>query len=185
MITLPTMISIDAHYTPHKNKWANPIVDVCYDRYSLNQLNIGATAAENQLDIARNDWNNLPSQFTINKRVNSPCNNAVYAAHRADTVNAEVLVCVGSICTTNAADLPNGYVTKITTFNREKTWTTVRECDPTEALTMSYTARHEWGHWVVLTHGGIPSETVMYPNYNCINELIKPHDSNELSNLYG
>lgn len=185
-ITMP-LIPIDAHYTPYHNRWANSIVDVCYDRYSLSQLNIGATAAENQLDIARNDWNNLPSIFTINKLTNPPCNNTIYAAHRDQTVNAETIVCVNSVCTTQAEDLPAGFVTQvITTFNRDKTWTTVRECNPNNAITMSYTARHEWGHWVVLMHNSMLGDSVMYPNYNCPSrESIKPHDSSDLSNLYG
>lgn len=53
--------------------------------------------------------------------------------------------------------------------------------------TLSYVARHEFGHWVSFGHTyGLPEESVMYYQYNCNSRnSVKPADSTELSSIYG
>lgn len=67
------------------NRWSTATVDLCYDSFSLSYLDIGATAAMSQLDKARNDWNNQPSRFTLNKIDRQFCTHWNYAANHGPT----------------------------------------------------------------------------------------------------
>ncbi|MFN4337128.1 MAG: hypothetical protein ACK4FV_06070 [Candidatus Nitrosocaldus sp.] len=72
------------HYA--QRRWEGTTVNLCYDTYSLSYLRINGNTnqvnrAVNQLDIARNDWNNQPSRFTLNRIGGQYCNNWVYATN--------------------------------------------------------------------------------------------------------
>ena len=86
-ITLPTAsinsnIAYANHYTGYRLLLT--YTNVCYDSYSLALVNIDGNTnrfniVASELNQARNDWNNQPSVFTIN-RVNS-CNNWITSSY--------------------------------------------------------------------------------------------------------
>ncbi len=172
------------------NRWSTATVDLCYDSFSLSYLDIGATAAMSQLDKARNDWNNQPSRFTLNKIDRQFCTHWNYAANHGTTgPNAVTIICIGSDCT---YPFQSGYITDVDTeYNYKKDWETTRQCtnpntNPQGPFTLEYTARHEFGHWIWFKDVyDDPSTTVMYYNYSCLKDSVKPHDSVELSQVYG
>jgi hypothetical protein len=203
VLVLTILISDYAVYASHYRnlRWSGYTVNYCYDTYGLSYLKIDGyanrvTTAISEINIARNDWNNQPSRFTLNVINPQYCQNWIYAANisSAEEGSAAVaLLCVNNInnCSTDLLYLPSsGTVVKASiTFNTTKDWRTDVVCD-TQGLkkfTLNYVARHEFGHWVVFDHYfTYPGNTVMYPSYNCESRnSVKPIDSNELSQIYG
>ncbi|MEM2923776.1 MAG: hypothetical protein QW560_05130 [Candidatus Nitrosocaldus sp.] len=66
-------------------RWSGTSVDMCYDSFSLNMINIDGetnkfSTVASVLDAVRNDWNNEPSIFALN-RINSQfCSHWNYSA---------------------------------------------------------------------------------------------------------
>ncbi len=88
------------HYS--NRRWESTTVNLCYDTYGLSYLRIdgrtnNVSKATSQLDIARNDWNNQPSIFTLNRISGQYCNNWIYAANLSrgeDNTAATAMLCV-------------------------------------------------------------------------------------------
>ena len=194
---------IDHTYADHNRnlRWSGYTVNYCYDTYGLSYLWIDGqrnriSTTVNEINIARNDWNNQPSRFTLNTIQPQYCQNWIYAANitaAEEGSAAVVLLCVNDInnCATDFRYLPSsGTVVKAAiTFNTAKQWRTSVVCDTIDfsTFTLNYVARHEFGHWVVFKHYyGLPSDSVMYYAYNCYSRnSVKQIDSNELSQIYG
>ncbi|MEM2856083.1 MAG: matrixin family metalloprotease [Candidatus Nitrosocaldaceae archaeon] len=179
-------------------RWGGTTVDLCYDAYGLSSLRIDGqinqyTKVQQQIDIARNDWNNLPSRFTLNKvRSDQWCINWVYGANRGyNGPAAETMLCINSVstCYYSFDNMPSDNIVKAAvTFNTYDSWSTTRECtswaDEDGPWTLNYVARHEFGHWVAFKHTATVS--VMYYLYNCnYRDSIKQHDSDSLTSIYG
>ena len=178
-------------------RWSDAIVDLCYDAYGLSHLRIDGqsnqyTKAEQQIDIARNDWNNQPSRFTLNKISGQGCINWIYAANRGYNGPAtETMLCINSVstCYYSFDNMPSGNIVKAAvTFNTYDAWRTTRVCtswtDEDGPWTLNYVVRHEFGHWVAFKHTAKMS--AMYTLYDCnYRDSIKPHDSDSLTAIYG
>lgn len=196
---------IDAHHYSQR-RWEGTSVDLCYDSYSLRNLRIDNnpnqyTKVKQQLDIARNDWNDEPSRFTLNLIGGQYCRNWIYANAMTNgedkTAAAAAMICVrqgsGERCAIAELprDFPTGYITRASvTFNTRFDWFTTAMCPSDldiKKRTLSYVARHEFGHWVSFDHTfGFPYESVMYASYDCSSRnSVKPADSAELSSIYG
>ncbi|MEM3092411.1 MAG: matrixin family metalloprotease [Candidatus Nitrosocaldus sp.] len=203
--TIYSINYIDAYHYSNR-RWQSTTVDLCYDTYSLSYLRIDGTTnqvnkAISQLDIARGDWNNQPSRFTLNRISGQYCTNWIYAANIANSneeyTAATVMLCVregsGERCAILdiPPDFPTGYITRASvTFNTSFNWFTTQKCPSDLTIkdrTLNYVARHEFGHWISFNHTyGSPSSSVMYYNYNCNSRnFVKPDDSSELSSIYG
>lgn len=211
MMVTVTIASLPIHiqdiYADHyaQRRWQGTRVDLCYDSYGLSYLRIDNrtnqyTIVKQQLDIARNDWNNQPSRFTLRLIDGQYCSNWVYAAHLSegeDKTAAAAMICVrqgfGERCAIADVprDFPTGYITRASiTFNTTFDWFTTEKCPSdlnVKERTLNYVARHEFGHWVTFKHTyGSPSESVMYASYHCSSRnSVKPYDSAELSSIYG
>ncbi len=141
MSTIYMVGSADASH--YKNlRWSGYTVNYCYDGYGLSYLKIGTnpnqptrpnqtSTAINQINIAKNDWNNQPSRFTLNVIHPQYCQNWIYAANldSAEEGSAAVtLLCINNTnnCSTDFRYLPSsGTVVKAAiTFNTTKDWYT-------------------------------------------------------------
>lgn len=195
MILLP-IITSTVYGTDYYSgrRWNGSTVGLCYDAYGLNHLRIDGqtnqyTKAEQQLDIARNDWSNQPSRFTLNKIGPQWCINWIYAANRGyDGPAAETMLCINSVssCYYSLDGMPTGSIVRAAvTFNTYDAWSTIRQCtiwtDEDGPWTLSYVARHESGHWVAFKH--TPKVSVTYTLYDYNRDSVKPHDSE--SHIYG
>ena len=159
------------------NRWLGSSIDLCYDSNSLGLMNIGATAAMSELDVARTNWNNQPSVFTLNKI--SPggfCHNW----------NTSAAYGKNGVLATTFTSLTGSTITDTDTeYNRSYSWTTSSNCSP-EPYTMHFTALHEFGHWVKFNHAPSSENSVMVPAYNCVKDsAVQSHDSSSLTTIYG
>lgn len=162
------------NYTGHR--WFSTSTDTCYDQYSLNLMNLSYTDIVSELDQARSSWNNLPSQFTINKV--SSCNHWITSANYGNT---------GYLGVTYHAYDVFGYISDMDTeINRYYQFSTAGTCT-TPPYTLDYLMRHEFGHWVEFADEYNTSEvTVMYGAYDCNKwNSIKSHDSSSVTTIYG
>ena len=198
-IMMSNYVAYADHYV--NLRWSGHTVNYCYDTFGLSYLKINGypnqtSLAVNQINIARDDWNNQPSRFTLRVIHPQSCQNWVYAANISSSEHdgaAVVLLCVNDTnrCSTNFFDLPRpGTVVRAAiTFNTAKDWRTDVVCDTNGSMkfTLNYVARHEFGHWVVFDHYyGIRDDSVMFYTYDCRSRnSVKPMDSNELSRIYG
>ncbi|MCS7141026.1 MAG: hypothetical protein NZ888_02435 [Candidatus Nitrosocaldus sp.] len=175
------IVGINTAYASHYSgyRWALTYTNACYDSYSLNNVNIDGSTGRyslvaSEIDQARNDWNNLPSVFTIN-RVNS-CNNWITAA----SFNASFLA-------RTFFQQQGGYLVDVDTeINSYYRFSSSGRCT-TPPYTLDYVMRHEFGHWVMFNDVWYTSpSSVMYGGYDCNRwNSIKSYDSNELSSIYG
>ncbi|GIU71964.1 MAG: hypothetical protein KatS3mg003_1888 [Candidatus Nitrosocaldaceae archaeon] len=163
------------YYTGHR--WLFSTINVCYDSYSLKNVNIDGSTNQfskvaSELDQGRASWNNLPSQFTLN-RVSS-CNNWVTGEyHNTDWLGKVV------------SQYQFGYIVDADMIiNTKYNFKTAPECNgSTYGYTLDYVARHEWGHYVEFNDYPF---TVMHPSYDCNRwNGIDSHTSSSVSNIYG
>lgn len=158
------------------NKWSGSTVNMCYDAFSLADLNIGSTSAINELEEAKAAWNSQPSAWTLNRvDPNEFCKNwnSVVTCGRNGVLATAWITTSGS--TIVDAD---------TEYNDSYSWTTSASCS--EPFTMSYVANHEFGHWVQFNHPAQSATSVMVPNYDCNKyDTIKAHDGSSLTSIYG
>jgi len=198
-IMMSNYVAYADHYV--NLRWVGYTVNYCYDTFGLSYLRINGYAnrvsmAVDQINIARGDWNNQPSRFTLNVIHPQYCQNWIYATNIASSEEggaAVVVLCVNdqNRCSTDLRYLPRpGTVVKASmTFNTAKEWFTDVVCDTEnfKKYTLNYVARHEFGHWVVFDHYyGIRDDSVMFYTYDCRSRnSVKPMDSNELSQIYG
>lgn len=163
------------HYSGQR--WSLTTVNVAYDLNSLGNLKntsgnpIGWVAVTNDIDVARNNWNNLPSRWYID-RLTSTSNNWVAAA----------------ISPTRPAQTQCYWFLWLldcdTTMNNTLQWTTGTGgfFGP---YGISEVARHEFGHFVRFldVHR---TDTVMFDMWDPdIYKSIKSADSSELTSVYG
>ncbi len=158
------------------NKWSGTSVNMCYDSFSLADLNIGATNAINELEEAKNAWNSQPSAWTLNRvNPNDFCKNW----NSAVTFGRN-----GVLATTWTTTSGTTITDTDTEYNDSYSWTTSASCS--EPYTMSYVANHEFGHWVKFNHPAQSATSVMVPSYDCNKyDTIKTHDSSSLTSIYG
>lgn len=158
-------------------KWNSVQVKMCYDAFSLGDLNIGSTNAINELEQSKNAWNNQPSNWVLT-RVNPDdfCKNWNSAVTLGQT---------GTLAQTWVTSSGNIITDTDTEYNDSYTWSTARSCTP-GTYTMDYVANHEFGHWVMFNHPAQTETSVMVPNYDCNKyDTIKSHDSGSLTSIYG
>lgn len=156
------------------NKWSGSTVNMCYDSFSLADLNIGSTNAINELEQAKNAWNNQASVWTLNRvSPNDFCKNW----------NSAVTLGQNGVLAQTWTTLSGSTITD-TEYNDSYTWTTSASCSG--SYTMDYVANHEFGHWVKLNHPAQSATSVMVPSYDCNKyNSIKTHDSSSLTSVYG
>ncbi len=179
MLVAINLVIAEQAYSTHYSgyRWFLSSINTCYDSYSLKNINIDGNTNQfskvaSELDQGRNSWNNLPSQFTLNRVSN--CNNWVTGEYH-DTMWLGIV-----------SQYQFGYIVDADMIiNTKYNYKTAPECYGfLYGYTLDYVARHEWGHYVEFND--YPSNTVMYPKYNCDYwNSIKSHDSSSVSNIYG
>lgn len=165
-------------------RWSGTSVDMCYDSNSLNLITLDGSTNQfatisTILDSARNDWNNEPSAFTLNKIGFAFCSHWNYSAALGSS---------GPLGVTYRAPLTGTPLTdNDTEFNRNVTWTSSTTCTGTSPYRLLLTSTHEYGHWVrfVDVSSGSPSDTIMWYSYDCASNTVKSHDSTSLTSVYG
>lgn len=159
-------------------RWFSSTVSVTYDLTGLNNLKdsngntIGWPTVSAEIDKARNDWNNLPSRFFLDRITSSD-----------HIVTSSLLGTTGPIARVDCFALI-WVIDCDMRFNSSYKWTT--QNSSTEPYTISAVSRHEWGHFVIFNDVTTRTDTVMYKFYNInIYSSIKAVDSNELTQIYG
>jgi len=172
------------HYSGYR--WLLTYTNVCYDVYSLSLVNINGNTnrfniVASEIDQARNDWNNLPSIFTINRVDPNNCNNWVTSSYGPNERWLGMVTYNQYLGYLVDADMD---------INRAYSFISSGDC-LSEYLSnryiLDYVARHEYGHYVMFNDVWFqnPSST-MYGGYSCSRwNSVKSYDSNELSSIYG
>lgn len=158
------------------DRWSGTTVNMCYDLFSLADLNIGSTSAVNELEQAKSEWNGQSSVWTLN-RVNPDdfCDNWNHAVDWGRNGDLAIAWITTSGSTVIDAD---------TEYNLAYDWTTSGSCS--EPFTMDYVANHEFGHWVKFDHPAQSATSVMVPTYDCNKyDELQSHDSSSLEDIYG
>lgn len=178
-----TVLSSNIAYANHYSgyRWLLPYTNVCYDSYSLSLININGytnrySVVASEIDQARNDWNDQPSIFTINKVSGNNCNNWITSGYApsASWLARVIYNQQGGYLVDTDMEINRGY--KFVSYGR---------CTG-QPYTLDYVARHEFGHYVMFNDvwWTNPSST-MYGGYDCnIWNGVKSYDSNELSSIY-
>jgi len=179
-IMMSNYIAYAHHYSGYR--WLLTYTNVCYDSYSLSLVTVDRfsnrfSIVASELDQARNDWNNQPSIFTINRVRPNNCNNWVTSSYDPNVAWPAAVIKRDYL----------GYLVDVDMeINRAYDFTANGRCS-TPPYTLDYVARHEFGHYIMFNDVLFlnPSST-MYGAYNCSRwDSVKSYDSNELSSIYG
>ncbi len=179
LITQTVMQVYATHYYTG-TRWLSSSINVCYDSSSLKNVNIDGSTnrfskVASELDQARNDWNALPSRFTLN-RVSS-CNNWITGEYHDTNWFGKV------VQTTQAGYIVDSDMIINSKYKYITSSTNCLNDYVNSKYILDYVARHEFGHYVEFKD--YPENTVMYPSYNCDKwNSIKSHDSSSLTSIY-